>query len=179
MSNYEMTATVPAALGDLPSHRLVNVLGFIACASMLGFGIFYLQQYLGLEPCPLCILQRVAIAATGSVFLLAAIHNPRNWGRRVYALLLALTIGSGVALSSRHVWLQYFLPANAQLDCGMALSYMLEVLSPWETLRLVLKGSGDCSRIDWSFLYLSIPAWTLVYFILLGIVGITRNWRRD
>ncbi len=178
MSNYEMTATVPAALGGLPSRRLINLLGFIACVSLLGFG-YYLQFVRQLEPCPLCILQRVAIFATGIVFLLVALHNPRDWGARVYALLLALTIGIGVALASRHVWLQYFLPADAKLDCGMALNYMLEVLSPWETLRLVLKGSGDCTRIDWSFLYLSIPAWALVCFILLGSVGIPRNWMRD
>jgi disulfide bond formation protein DsbB len=178
MSHHEMAATLPVTLNGLPSRRLLNLLGFSACIAMLGFG-YYLQFVQHLEPCPLCIFQRIAIFSTGSVFLLAAIHNPRDWGTRVYALLLTLTIGTGVALSTRHIWLQYFLPADQKPECGMALDYMLEVLSPWETLKQVLKGTGDCTQIDWSFLHLSIPAWTLVCFILLGIGGITRNWMRS
>ncbi len=177
MSNNGLMSAAPLTYG-LPSRRLLNVLGFLACAGMLSFG-YYLQFVLQLEPCPLCILQRVAIFSTGLVFLAAALHHPGGWGARLYALLLAVTIGSGVVLSLRHVWIQYFIPEDQKPTCGMALDYMLEVLSPWQTLKQVLKGTGDCALINWSFLGLSIPAWTLVCFILLGAVGITRNWLRD
>jgi disulfide bond formation protein DsbB len=124
-------------------------------------------------------MQRLAILATAGVFLAAALHNPAGWGRRVYAGLLALTLGGGIALSSRQVWLQYFHTGDGAGLCGMSLDYMLEVLSPWEIIKTVLKGTGDCTRIDWSFLGLSIPAWTLICFLLLAAVSITRNWLRD
>lgn len=177
-----LTDQMTAPLSDskprwFPSRRLVNSLGFAACAAMLGFG-YFLQYVMYLEPCPMCILQRIAIVAVSFVFLLAALHNPRAWGARVYAVMLALTTGIGAALSSRHVWLQHFLPADRELACGGGLDYMLEVFSPGETLAMILAGTGDCTEIVWSFLGLSIPAWTLVCFILLGSVGVTRNWMR-
>lgn len=161
----------------LLSQRLINSLGFTACVAMMGFG-YFLQYIMNLEPCPMCILQRIAIVTVGFVFLLAALHNPRGWGARIYAALLALTTGIGAALSLRHVWLQNFLPADRELACGGGLDYMLEVFSPGEALAMVLAGTGDCTEVAWSFLGLSIPAWTLVCFILLGSIGVTRNWIR-
>ncbi|MFO1433419.1 MAG: disulfide bond formation protein B [Candidatus Competibacteraceae bacterium] len=161
----------------LPSRRLTNLLGFLVCAALLGFG-YYLQFGLHLEPCPLCILQRVAIFSTGIIFLLAAVHHPAAGGARVYAILLALAAGTGAAVAARHVWLQYFMPDANKLACGMDLASMLEVLSPWETLRQVLRGTGDCTQINWSFLGLSIPAWALIWLVFLGIVGAERNWRQ-
>lgn len=178
MSSSEMSATLPLPLAWPLSRRWVNALGSGACVAMLGFG-YFLQFGLGLEPCPLCILQRLAILATAVVFLVAALHNPAGWGHRVYAGLLTLTLGSGIALSSRHSWLQYFHTGDEAGLCGMSLEYMLDVLSPWEIIKTVLKGTGDCTRIDWSFLGLSIPAWTLICFVVLAAIGITRNWQRD
>jgi disulfide bond formation protein DsbB len=174
MTNTDIAApalTAPSI--GLPSRRLTNFLGFSACVLMLSFG-YYLQYVEQLEPCPLCILQRLAIFVTGCVFLVAAIHNPQPRGGRLYGLLLALTIGTGAAISARHIWLQYFVDAD-KLSCGMGLDYMLEAFSPFETLTLILRGTGDCTRIDWSFLGLSIPGWTLVCFLCLGLVGVTRN----
>lgn len=161
----------------LPSRRWVNFLGFIACASMLGFG-YFLQHMMLLEPCPMCILQRMAIAAVGCVFLVAALHNPLVRGARIYAVILALMVAVGAALSMRHLWLQYFLPEDQAPACGMALDYMMEVFSPGEVLAMVLAGTGDCTEVVWTFLGLSIPGWTLVCFVILGIVGVTRNWMR-
>jgi disulfide bond formation protein DsbB len=177
MSTAMSTALPLAKPRWLPSRRLTNLLGFLACAALLGFG-YYLQFGLHLEPCPLCILQRVAIFNTGIVFLLAAGHHPAGGGARVYAVLLALTTGIGAAVAARHVWLQYFMPEADKLACGMDLASMLEVLSPWETLRQVLRGSGDCTQINWSFLGLSIPVWALVWLVFLGTVGVKRNWTR-
>jgi disulfide bond formation protein DsbB len=161
----------------LPSQRLVNFLGFAACASMLGFG-YFLQHIMRLEPCPMCILQRIAIVAVGCVFLVAALHNPRVWGARIYGVMVAITVATGAALSMRHIWLQYFLPEGQEPACGMALDYMLEELPPTEVLTNILAGTGDCTEVVWTFLGLSIPAWTLVCFVVLGIVGVTRNFMR-
>jgi disulfide bond formation protein DsbB len=161
----------------LPSRRLTNFLGFTACALMLGFG-YFLQYVMALAPCPMCILQRIAIVAVGCVFLAAALHNPRVWGAKIYGILLGLTTVTGAALSMRHIWLQYFLPEGQEPACGMALDYMIEELPPWEVLTNILAGTGDCTEVVWTFLGLSIPTWTLVCFVILGILGVTRNWMR-
>jgi disulfide bond formation protein DsbB len=144
---------------------------------MLGFG-YFLQYVQGLEPCPMCILQRIAIFFTACIFLLAALHNPQRWGAKVYGVLLALTTGIGAVLSMRHIWLQYFIPEDTALACGMSYDYMMEVFSPFEALTMILRGTGDCTEVVWTFLGLSIPSWTLACFLILGAVGVTRNWMR-
>lgn len=158
------------------SRRLVNGLGFGACALLISYA-YYLQFYEGLEPCPLCIFQRLAMAALGTVFLVAAVHDPRGWGARVYGLLIALVAAVGAGIAARHVWLQN-LPPDQIPACGASLDYMLEALPLAETVRLVLQGSGDCAESVWSFLGLGIPGWTLVWFVGLGLIGLARNWMR-
>ena len=163
----------------LTSRRAINALGFAACIGMLGFG--YVLQYVeGLEPCPLCILQRIAILGLAIVFLIAALHHPRSGGAKVYGLLLLLTAGIGASLSARQIYLQYFLPKDAEPACAsLGLDYMLEVFSPIEVITTILKGTGDCAEVVWTFLGLSIPSWTLVCFVFLGSVGVVRNFMRD
>lgn len=156
------------------SRRLINTTGFIACVLLVAYA-YYLQFYEGLEPCPLCIFQRVAMAALGLVFLVAAVHDPRRTGARVYAVLLGLTAAIGAAVAARHVWLQN-LPADQVPACGPGLDYMLDAFPLTETIRMVLRGSGDCAIIDWTFLGLSIPAWTLASFAVLGLMGVVGNW---
>lgn len=160
----------------LPSRRLVNALGFACCGLSLGFA-YILQFHMGLTPCNLCIFQRLAMFALGIVFVLATLHNPHRWGARVYGILIALTAGVGIAIAGRHVWLQN-LPADRIPECGPDLDYMLEVFSLGETIRRVLTGSGDCAETQWIFLGLTIPGWTLVLFVVLGLMGVARNWMR-
>ena len=166
-----------ARSGQMPSRRLINILGFSACALLLGFA-YFLQFYQGLEPCPLCIFQRLAIAALGFIFLVAAVHNPkRSAGARTYGILIALVAALGAGIAGRHVWLQN-LPPEQVPACGPGLDYLLETFPLSETIALVLRGSGDCAEVDWTFLGLSIPAWTLLLFIGLGAMGAVRNWMR-
>ena len=160
----------------LPSRRVINGLGFAGCALGLGYA-YVMQFYMGLEPCDLCIFQRIATFAVGAVFLLAALHNPRGWGSKVYAVLIALVAGVGIALAGRHIWLQN-LPPDQVPECGPNLDYMLEVFTLGETVRKVLAGSGDCAEVQGVFLGLSIPGWTLLMFVALGLVGLVRNWMR-
>ena len=160
-------------IAAFPSRRLINFLGFLICAGLLGYG-YFLQYYQGLEPCPLCIFQRLAFMALGIVFLVAAVHNPRAWGARLYALLLLLAGAIGAALAGRQVWLQS-LPPDQVPECGPGLNYMLDVFPLFEVIETVLRGSGDCAEVDWTFLSLSIAGWTLILFIALGVIGFVRN----
>ena len=144
------------------SRRSGNALGAFACAAMLGFG-FYLQYAKGLEPCPLCMLQRVALGAVGIAFLLAAIHHPKRVGAWIYGVLVTLSASAGLAVAGRHVWLQH-LPEDRRPMCGPTLEFMLDSVGAVEAVRRTLRGTGDCAVVDWTFLTLSIPEWTLMAF---------------
>ncbi len=157
------------------SRRPLNALCFLVCACGLGYA-YYAQFVQGFEPCPLCIFQRLALMAVGLVFLAAAIHNPRGWGAKAYGVLIDLTATVGVGIAARHVWLQH-LPLEEAPRCGPSLEYMLQAFPLGETLREVLTGSGECAKVDWSLLGLSMPTWNLLLFLGLGTVGLLANWR--
>jgi disulfide bond formation protein DsbB len=172
-----MTVAVTSlALITLPYRRLGYVLGFLVCAGLMAFAL-YLQFGLDLDPCPLCVLQRIAISAMGLVFLIAAFHNPERPGARMYAFVQLILGGAGAALALRQLWLQS-LPKDQVPVCGMSLGYMLDTLPLSETLRKVLEGSGECAEKGWVFLHLSIAGWTLVFFIAT-VVATFALIRRD
>lgn len=150
--------------------RIWFLLVAVACASLLGYG-FYLQHALFLDPCPLCIFQRLAFMWIGVVSLLACMHNPGSKGFRVYSGFVLLGTLAGSAIAGRHVWLQS-LPPDQVPDCGMGLNYMFETLPFAEVLSEVFYGSGECAEISWAFLGLSMPAWTLLWYIGLAIATI-------
>ena len=137
-----------------------------------------------LEPCPLCWLQRYAFMAIGLVSLIGALHNPDGWGGRVYGLFLGLFSALGLALAGRQLWLQS-LPEDQVPACGPSVEYMLDVL-PWlDVLKTAIQGTGDCAKVLWTFMGLSIAGWTAVFFsflILLGLVmlfgGLEKAQRR-
>jgi len=155
--------------------RLANALGALACAALMGYAL-YVQYGLGLEPCPLCILQRLAVIAMGAIFLVAALHPAGAVGRRIYGTLLALVALAGSGVAARHVWLTT-LPPERLPACGPGLDFMLESFPLRETLAMVLSGSGECANVDWQFLGLSIPAWVLISLVCLGAYGLVFNWR--
>jgi len=154
-------------------RRALNAAGLLVCLALLGYA-WYAQSVLGLDPCPLCIFQRVGIAAVGLLFLLAALHDPRAWGARVYGVLLLLACLATMAVSARHVWIQH-LPADKVPSCGAGLSYMLNVFPLTEVIRKVLTGSGECARITWSFLGLSMPGWVFIAAAGLGLLAGAAN----
>ena len=159
------------------SVRTWFFIGCISCFSMLLFGAYF-QFVEELEPCPLCISQRIAILLTGIVFLIAAIHNPQSTGIKVYSILGALTALCGAAISIRHVWLQN-LPADEVPECGPGLEYVLENFPLSETIKVMLNGTGECADVLWVFLGLSIPGWTLVAFIFLAGLSIAQIWNSN
>jgi protein dithiol:quinone oxidoreductase len=160
----------------LPGRRVINVAGFLACAGMMGFAL-YAQHILLLEPCPLCVLQRVAVIGLGVVFLLAALHGPRGIGRVVYALLIAAFALAGIGVAGWHARLQH-LPPSETPSCGPGLDYLLDNFPLSDALRMVFHGSGECAKIVWQFLGLSMPAWVLICLVVLGTAGIRNNLRR-
>lgn len=161
----------------IADKRMLNVLGFAVCAAMMGYAL-YVQYGMQLEPCPLCVLQRLAVIALGLTFLLAGIHDPAGKARFVYAGMLGVAMIGGVVVAGRHVWLQS-LPPDRVPACGPGLDYMLETFPFAEALRMVFTGSGECAEIDWQFLGLSMPAWVLTWVVLMGGVGIWNNLRRS
>lgn len=137
--------------------------GFLICAGGLGFA-YLMELGLGLEPCPMCIFQRVAMFIAGLVFMTGAVHGPTGIGRWIYALLAGLASVAGAAIAGRHVWLQS-LPPDQVPACGPPLDYMLDILPFTEVLRVVLRGDANCAKIDAAWLGLSLPAWTMVAFV--------------
>lgn len=155
--------------------RQLNLAGFIACAGMIAFALFA-EYVLMLMPCPLCVLQRMAVISLGIVFLVAAVQNPAGWGRRVYALLILLAAGAGVGVAGRHVWLQN-LPPDQVPACGAGYDYIMETLPIGEALSVIFTGSGECAEIHWVFLGLTMPAWVIISVAAVGGAGLWNNLR--
>ena len=153
------------------SFRLQFLLGFLICAALIGFALFS-QEVWGLVPCPLCIFQRVAFAALGVVFLFGAAFAPRGrFGRGAFGTLALVAGAAGAYIAGRHVWLTT-LPPDQVPACGPTLSWLLENNSFLQTFSTVLNGSGECAKVDWTFLGLSMPAWSLVWYVLLTLFAL-------
>lgn len=161
----------------LPGYRVVNLLGLAGCLVAMGFAL-YLQHVVGLEPCPLCILQRVAVFAAMGVLVLAIVHNPRRTGQRAYGVLGLVASLAGLGVAGRHVWLQY-LPADQVPACGPGLGYMLDVFPMQDVIGMVLRGSGECAVVDWTFLGFSLAELTAVVFVGLVVLFAFQIARRD
>lgn len=159
------------------SFRTQFLAGAAACAAVLGFAI-YTQLRGGLIPCPLCIFQRIAFAVLGIVFLIGGLHAPHgSGGRRGYGVLALLAAAVGIGISGRHVWIQH-LPADEVPSCGPGLDYMRELMPITSVIRKVLTGSGECARVDWTFLGVSMPEWSLLCFLLLALWAAVAAFRR-
>lgn len=168
--HVNMARTTIMNTARLFEQRWLFIYGFVLCASLLAMAL-YLQYVVGLEPCPLCIIQRVFVIVLGIILLVGAIHNPHVVGRRVYGVLTILPAAMGVAVAGRHVWLQH-LPADQVPECGPGLEYMLDVFPLAEALKLIFQGSGECAEVQWTFLGLTVPGWTLVMFCGLLVFGL-------
>jgi len=149
------------------SNRWLYLAGALFASGLMGYGLF-LQYFKHQDPCPLCMVQRVIFVAILAIFALAAIHGPKRTGERVYAMLIVLFSLSGVAVASRHIWIQN-LPKDQVPACGPGLDYMLETMPLSNVLKQLMHGSGECAEKGWTFLTLGIPEWSLLCFVALGI----------
>lgn len=157
--------------------RQGNFLGFLVCACLLAYA-YYAEFVMHLAPCPLCIFQRIGIFVLGVMFLVATLHDPAAFGRRVYAVLLSLAALATIGIAVRHLYIQS-LPPDAVPACGASLDFMLKVFSLSEVLVKVLTGSGECAKVTWEFLGLAMPAWVLISAAVLGGWGLWVNLRRQ
>ncbi len=158
----------------VPMSRGLNLLGFLVCVGLLGYA-WYAQVVLGLEPCPLCEFQRIGIGVLGLLFVLAAVHGPRRWGARVYGVLLVLAALATIGVAARHLWIETR-PPGTIASCGASLSYMLKIFPPGAVIRKVLTGSGECAKVNWRLLGLSMPGWVLIASACLGVLALLANF---
>lgn len=153
----------------LPSLRVTNLIVFLGCTALILIAL-YLEHVMGMEPCPLCMTQRIAVIAVGVVALLAFLHNPAKRGVRVYAVLGLLLAVGGAYFSSRQLWLQS-LPPDQVPACGPALEYMMQVFPFMDVLKAMLHGDGNCAEVDRLF-GVSLALWTLLAFIGMAAVNL-------
>ena len=161
----------------LVTKRNLLLAGFLFSIFLIVYAL-YAEHILGLEPCPLCILQRVAVIALGLSFLLLAVRPPqRKQSKFLASLLLVMISSAGVGIAARHVWLQN-LPPDKVPGCGPGLDFMISNFPLSEALEMVFSGSGECAEISWSFAFLSMPAWALIWLIFLGSFGVWSIYQR-
>lgn len=163
--------------GKLPPYRVFYAAGFLLCAALLG-AAYYLQFKMHLEPCPLCIFQRLFFAGIALVCLVALLHNPKKTGVAIYGVTATLLAAGGALVAARQVWLQH-LPADQVPECGPGLNFMLEAFPISKTLTMVLRGSGECAKVEWTFLGASIAEWSLVCFIVAALTSAFLVWKRN
>jgi len=163
-------------LNKLFAGRSGYLLGFLGSFGLVALALLIQQKY-HLEPCPLCISQRIAFMALGVLFLIAAIHNPQKTGRRIYGVLQVIAALAGAGIAVRHIWVQSH--ANEIMaECGVGFDYMFENFPLSKALQLVFKGTGDCAKIDWTMFGLTIPQLSLLAFIGLAIYGTFLAFRK-
>lgn len=135
-----------------------------SCIALDATAILYFQEYLGLDPCPMCIVSRMIFMALAAVGIVGAIHGPRPGGTAIkaYGAAVMLLAVGGIALSIRHSWVQHHPPKVE--SCGADLDFMLNTLPLAQALPKIFSGSGSCSKVDWSLAGLSIPEWALVWY---------------
>ena len=158
--------------------QLTPRLGFAGialwCVASLAYAL-YVQHGMGLDPCPLCILQRMAMLGIAAVALLGVIWPAAKiW----VSLLMLAPAGWGIATAGRHVWIQN-LPPEKVPECGAGFDFMREAFGLWEAIRVAFEGSGDCAEVDWSFVGLSMPAWVLIMFVGLAVAGLYFGFKKQ
>jgi len=148
----------------------------VFCLGLVGYALYLQSQ--GLEPCPLCIFQRVGMIVMGVTLLVAAVPPTRmRWALYTVSILVAVVALASAGVSVRHVYIQS-LPPGSVPACGATLDYLREIFPLTEVIRKVLTGSGECQKIDWTFLGLAMPAWALIWTVIVGVVGVVANWPR-
>lgn len=156
--------------------RSSNWLLAFASVAALSFA-FYAQYGLNLVPCHLCIFQRVTVAAMGAAFVLAALFSGPGLRGMLFAALIGVTGLATVATAGRHVWIQ-MQPKGSVPACGADLDFMLDIFPLTEVILKVFQAGGECAKVDWSFLGLSMPAWVLIFAALMTAAGVGVNLRK-
>ena len=158
------------------SNRWLYLVGVLFPGGLIGFAL-YLQYVKHEDPCPLCMVQRLIFIAIAVVSGVAVLHGPKRIGERIYAALISLLSLTGIAVAGRHIWIQN-LPKDQVPACGPGLDYMLDTMPMSKVLKQLMHGSGECAEKGWTFLTLTIPEWSLLCYIVLGVWVILVALRR-
>lgn len=150
------------------TFRFTYFLGLILIAGLLG-SAYYLQLYENVNPCPLCLLQRMSMAALGVIFIIGAGFNLKKCANLILGFLGLVASISGLLLAGRQVWLQLSPPSGSG-DCSASLSYLFNVLSMKDAFMQVWRGGMECSQTGAQFLHLSLAAWSLIAFVILYVL---------
>jgi len=153
-----------ALINKLSNTRLLNSLALLAGIGAMSYA-YYLQYFQYLEPCPLCIFDRVFLLGILLTLLISLLHNPSRTGQRIYTFIMLLFTSGGLVSAGRHVWLQH-LPADQVPACGPGLNYLLDAFPLGQVFEMVFRGSGECAEIHWQFLGFTLPEATLAMFII-------------
>lgn len=163
-----MTTAAPVlALFDRHPRRLLTLVS-VGCVGLLAFGI-YLQHVVGLEPCPMCIVQRYALILVALMAGVAAASSGRSTRQLGVGLMGALALG-GAFVAARQTWLQWNPPEV--MTCGRDFYGMIESFPLKRAIPMIFKGSGDCSAVDWTFLGLSIANWSFLCFSAIALLAL-------
>lgn len=149
----------------LPTTKQTHLLTIVAVIGLMSYAL-YTQYYQYLEPCPLCMSQRLFYILIGVFSFIALFHNG---GQKIYAGLTALSALGGAAIAGRQVWLQH-LPPEQVPACGPGLEYMLETFPLSQALMTMIRGDGNCAEVVWTFLGFSMGEWSLLCFV--GFTGV-------
>ena len=161
----------------MPHVRLTFFIVFLGCASLI-LAALYMQHALEMAPCALCITQRIFVIGVGIVSLIACIHNPLPMARRIYSVIGLILAGIGGFFSYSHLALQHLPEDEVPACAGFSLDYLIESFPFAQALELLLKGDGECAKVSFEFLTLSIPAWTLIAFVGLALIMIWQFLRK-
>mgnify|MGYP001627398835 CR=1 FL=1 len=148
--------------------RRILALVAVACVALLAFGL-YLQHVVGLEPCPMCIVQRYALMLVAVIAAVTAFARSRT-AHIAGAGLMVLVAGFGAFVAARQSWLQWNPPEIA--SCGRDFYGMIETFPLRRAIPMIFRGSGDCTKIDWTFLGGSIANWSFLWFVFFAVVGL-------
>ena len=146
------------------------LMGFVSCFAIVALALVIQTQY-DLEPCPLCISQRIVFMSLGVLFLIATFIPPSSWLKKIFTGLQILTALGGAGVAIRHWYLQ----ANKEsmiADCGVGFDYMFENFPLEKAFKLLFRGTGDCAAIDWTFLGLTLPQLALICFVAYGCYAV-------
>lgn len=149
--------------------RKLNFVGFIVCSGLIAFALF-MQYVMNIQPCPLCIIERIFVALIGLNMIVAVLHNPGEVGDKIYGIMTLAIAIVGMCAAGRHIWLQNQ-PLTLGQICVPGLNYLFTNLPITEALRTLVVGTADCAKVNWSFLGLSMPMWTFLFYDLFALLG--------
>ena len=163
---------------NLPSYRIINFAQALGCLTLITIAVAYFENTLKLEPCYLCMIQRGVIIIIGMICVLAVVHNPRQFGQRVYASLSIIMVIIGIYFSGKQLWLQS-LPESELPSCGIPVKHLFDNFSITEVITMLLSGDGNCAEVKWQLMGFSMPGWVMFCFAVFGVIGIIQLSRKS